>query len=309
MKMHDLIIIGAGPAGLSAAIYAARYKLDAVVISRDAGGTALTAHKVCNFPTYNDISGRELMDKMLKHSENLGITIGYDNVTKIEKKKEHFEVHTDGEKEYHAKTVLFAAGGENRKLNVPGEEKFLGRGVSYCATCDASFYKGKTVAVMGGGNAALTSALMLTDYAKKVYIIYRGGSFLKAEPAWVDAVDKSKKIEIMLNEDISEIKGEKAVDCAKLKSGKELKLDGVFIEIGSVPNTGLLDNLKVALSEGFIKTDNAQKTNVEGFYAAGDITTNSNRFQQIITACAEGAVAVNAIYKELKGASDSKKDY
>jgi thioredoxin reductase (NADPH) len=315
MKAHELVIIGGGPAGLSAGIYAARYKLDTLIIAREAGGMAASAHKICNFPSYNEISGAELTGKMLEHVSSLKVPIEYDNVEKIEKKitkgksngkDEIFEITTGSKKKYLAEKIIFAAGSEHRKLNVPGEDKLLGRGVSYCATCDAGFFNGKTVAVLGGGNAALTSALMLAEHAKKVYIVYRKDNFFRAEPAWVESVQKNKKIEVMLTEEVTEIIGDKTVTGVKLKSGKIISLDGVFIEIGAVPNTGVLDSLNIELDSGLIKVNSAQLTNVSGFFAAGDITTNSNRFSQIITACAEGAVAVNSVFKELKGANADK---
>jgi thioredoxin reductase (NADPH) len=318
MKAYELIIIGGGPAGLTAGIYAARYKLDTMIISRETGGMAATAHKVCNFPSYNEISGAKLTEKMLEHVTNLKVPIEYDNVEQIEKKiikddttqktYDVFEITVGSGKKINGKKIIFAAGSEHRKLNVPGEDKLLGRGVSYCATCDAGFFNDKTVAVLGGGNAALTSALMLAEHTKQVYLIYRRDNFFRAEPAWVESVQNNKKILIMFSEEITEIIGEKTVTAIKLKSNKTLPLDGVFIEIGSVPNTGILDNLNVELDHGLIKVDRAQLTNIPGFFAAGDITTNSNRFDQIITACAEGAVAVNSVFKELKS-TDANKIY
>jgi thioredoxin reductase (NADPH) len=295
---YDLIIIGGGPAGITSAIYAARYHLKALILSKNTGGSAASAYKICNFPSYNEIKGYELMQKFKKQAEDLKVPVFYEEVIKIGRKNDKFTVFAD-KKSYEAKKIIYAAGTERERLNVPGEGKFLGKGVSYCATCDAAFFKNKTVCVVGGSDAALTSALLLAEYASKVYIIYRGNKFLNAEPSWIELIKKQKKIETIFNEEIAEITGDKNVEEIKLKSGKNLKLNGVFIEIGSVPQTSIIKNLNVNHAEnGYIITDKNQKTNVYGFYAAGDITNNS--LKQIITACSEGAVAAFNVYQELK---------
>jgi len=297
-KNYDVIIIGGGPAGLSAAIYAARYKLKLLVFSKNMGGLAATAHKICNFPSYDEIKGFELMERFTKHAEELGAPVNYDEVTKIEKKDSSFIVHTEKEK-FKCKKIIFAGGTIRTRLNVPGEGKFLGKGVSYCTTCDAAFFKNKTVCVVGGSDAALTSALLLSEYATKIYMIYRGEAFVRGDPTWVDAVNKDKKITKMFKEEIAEIIGDKSVEKIKLKSGKELKLDGVFIEIGGVPETGLLKELDIETdNKGYIIVDKEQKTNIAGLFAAGDIT--NNKLKQIVTAAAEGAVAAYGAYKEIK---------
>ena len=297
-KNYDVIIIGGGPAGLSAAVYAARYKLKLLVFSKNMGGLAATAHKICNFPSYNEIKGFELMERFTKHAEELGTPINYDEVTKIEKKDKGFIVYTENEK-FKCKKIIFAGGTIRTRLNVPGEGKFLGRGISYCTTCDAAFFKNKTVCVVGGSDAALTSALLLDEYASKIFIIYRGEEFFRADPTWVDAVNKNKNITKIFKEEITEIIGDKSVEKIKLKSGKEMKIDGVFIEIGGVPETSLLNPLKIGLDEkGYIIVDKEQKTNIHGLFAAGDIT--DNKLKQIITAAAEGAVAAYGVYKEIK---------
>lgn len=295
---YDVIIIGGGPGGLTAAIYAARYKLNTLVISKTMGGLAATAYKVCNCPSYSEIKGFELMQKFTKQVQNLKVPIIYDEVSRIEKDKEGFIVSI-GTKEYKTKKIIFAAGTKRLRLNVPGEGKFLGRGVSYCATCDAGFFKNKIVAIAGGSNGALTAALLLSEYATKVYLIHRGREFDKAEPAWIDLVKNEKKIEIIFNNEIKDIKGDKNVEEIKLGSGQKIKLDGIFIEIGSVPETNLLNNLKVKLNEkGYIIANKEQKTNVKGLFAAGDITNNP--LKQIVTASSEGAIAAYSAYNEIK---------
>jgi thioredoxin reductase (NADPH) len=295
---YDLIIIGAGPAGLTAAIYAARYKLNTIVLSKFSGGVAATADKVCNFPSYFEIKGIELMQNIISHVKKLEVPIKNEEVLEIGKSDSGFNVKTK-KGDYVAKKVIFAAGTERSKLNVKGEAGFLGRGVSYCATCDAAFFREKTVAVVGGSNAALTAALLLSEFGSKVYLIYRKDNFFRAEPAWVELVEKDKKIEVLFNTEIEEIQGDKAVGSVKLKSGKSLDVDGVFIEIGSEAKTEILDDLKVKKTpKGYVIVDRDQKTNVKGFFAAGDITDNS--LKQIITACGEGATAAHSSYVEGK---------
>lgn len=294
---YDVIIIGGGPAGLISGIYAARYGLKAVIISKSRGGLAATAYRVCNFPSYREIKGFELMQKIISQVEEMNIPINYEEVINIEKTKEGFAVSSN-KKKYSGKKIIFAAGTERIRLNAPGEGKFLGKGVSYCATCDAAFFKDKEVAVAGGSNAALSSAILLSEYASTVYIIYRGNKF-RSDPVWINLVDKNKRIKPIFNEEIIEIIGKDKVEKIKLKSNKELKVNGVFIEVGSVPETKLLKNLKINLNEkGYVIVDKEQKTNMHGFFAAGDVTDNELR--QIITACSEGAIAAFNVYQQIE---------
>lgn len=293
--IYDLIIVGDGPAGLTAGIYAQRYKLSTLLIGKDAGGTAATAHKVCNYPGFENISGPALMEKIENHAKSLGLNIIYENIVKITKDK-HFILNTF-DKTYEAKKVIFAIGMQRRKLEIKGENQFLGKGVSYCATCDAGFFKNKTVSVIGGSDAALTAALLLADYAEKVYIIYRKPKFERAEPMWVDSVNNNKKIQVIFNEEVEEIKGDNKVSSIKLKH-QTLATDGVFIEIGAVPNTEIIKELNITTENNFIIADNHQRTNVKGFFAAGDITNNP--LKQIVTAAGEGATAAFVAFQELK---------
>ncbi len=296
--VYDLIIIGGGPAGLTAAVYSARYKLNQMIITREVGGLAATAHKICNFPSYEAISGFELMQKMHAQVEALEVPITYTGVESITKIDNYFEVLTDNGNVLTARKIICAGGTEHNKLNVKGEQEFLGLGVSYCATCDGAFYKNKTVAVIGGSDAALTAALLLAEFANKVYIIYRKEKFFRAEPAWVEQVEKNTKIEPIFSEEVTEILGEKSVHSVKLKSGKEIKLDGVFIEIGSTPKTELLKKLGLQYEHGYIIIDSKQETTVNGFYAAGDIT--NTELKQIVTAASQGAIAAYNVYTALK---------
>ncbi|MEM0465749.1 MAG: FAD-dependent oxidoreductase [Candidatus Pacearchaeota archaeon] len=298
LKEYDIIIIGAGPAGLSAALYSKRYGLNSIVISKNLGGLAAVAHIICNFPTYKEIKGFELMQKFIEQVKELGVKIVNEEAKRIEKIENKFIVETEKEK-FKGKKIIYAGGTIRKKLNIPNEEKFIGRGVSYCSTCDGPLFKDKKVIVVGGSDAALTSALLLSDIANEVSIIYRGNNFTKAEAAWIKLVENNKKIKKIFNEEVVEIIGKNKVEGVKLKSGKEIKIDGIFVEIGSIPETTLISNLGIKLDDkGYILTDKYQRTNVSGFFAAGDITNNN--LKQIITAAAEGAVAAYSAYQEIK---------
>ncbi|MCD6558091.1 MAG: FAD-dependent oxidoreductase [Candidatus Aenigmarchaeota archaeon] len=296
-KAYDLIIAGAGPAGLTAAVYAGRYLLNALVIGELEGGMISEASEVCNFPSYESITGIELTKKLVKQVKSLGIEIKQERIIEIKKNKE-FEVKTNIST-YRAKKIILATGTKKRKLNIKGEKEFLGKGVSYCATCDAAFFKDKVVAVVGGSDAALTAALLLSEYAKKVYIVYRRERFFRAEPTWIKRVEENKKIEPLFNSNIKEIKGSNKVESIVLDSGEELSVDGVFIEIGLVSSTELAEQLKLELDDGYIVTDRHQRTSLPGVFAAGDITNNP--LKQAITAAAQGAVAAASAYEEIKG--------
>ena len=301
--VYDLIILGAGPAGLAASIYASYHKLSHVVIGETIGGTALGASHIKNYPGFKMISGAELMNKFREHSEELGSKIHQTGIVRLKKEGEFFDITTPSES-YQTKSILIALGTQRRKLNISGEEKLLGKGVSYCATCDAIFFKNKTVAVTGGGNSAAMAATLLAEHASHVYLIYRGCE-LRCQPATLDQLKTNPKITIIYNTNILEIKGETKVESVILdtpfNNDKTLRIDGIFIEIGSTPSTNLLSDIGVKLNDqGYILVDQWGKTNIDGVYAAGDIISNTPGFNQIITAAADGATAVNAIYKYLK---------
>ncbi len=303
--IYDLIIIGAGPAGLAASIYASRYKVKHLVIAKEPGGQANEAHKVENWPGTVSISGLELGQKMREHSEKLGGKIIMDAVSSIKKESDIWNITTHTEN-YKAKYIILALGMEYRKLQIPGENEFKGKGVSYCPTCDAPFFKDKTVAVAGGGNSAASAALLLAEYASKVYLIYRGDK-LRCDPSYCEKYEKNPKITVIYSSNIKEIRGEKMVESIILDKefeGKEsLAVDGVFIEIGSEPGVELTKQLGVSSDEqGFVIVSADQSTNVPGVYAAGDATTGSNKTRQIITAAAEGAVAAGSVYRKLQTA-------
>ncbi|MEM2955028.1 MAG: thioredoxin-disulfide reductase [Candidatus Nanoarchaeia archaeon] len=293
---YDLVIVGTGPAGLTAAIYATRYKLKTLVIGKGAS-LASYAYKIENYPGFSNISGTELLKKMKEQATALGAKIIEDEVKNIKKIKTGFVTYTQNKK-YNSKTIILALGTERKKLNLPEETKFIGKGVSYCATCDAPMFKNKIVAVIGGSNAAAMSALLLAEYAKKVYIIYRG-SQLRAEPIQIEKIKKNKKIEILYNSEIKKIRGKNFVESIILNDKKKLEVQGIFIEIGNVPSTYLSKKLNVQTDkEGFILTNQAMETNVWGVFAAGDIRKKPLR--QIITAASDGAIAAFSAYQYIK---------
>jgi len=303
-KEWDLIIIGGGIAGITAGIYASRYGIKNLLIAEEIGGLANEAPLVENYPGLI-AEGKELAKKWEEHLKKVGGKILQNKVIKLEKKDGKFKVTTLDGNEFFAKTIIYATGSSKRKLNIPGEKEFTGKGVSYCATCDATLFKDKVVAVIGGGNSGFSDALILSEIAKKVIIIHRGDK-PKAEKALVETVLSKENVELLLNRLPVEFKGENKLNKVVLKNKEtneieELEVDGVFVAIGLKPNTELAKELGVELDDyGFIKVNKDQSTNVEGFFAAGDVTNNCNHFEQFITAAAEGALAANSVFKYLQ---------
>ncbi len=298
-NMYDLTIIGGGVAAMSAALYAGRYKMSTIIFTDSFGGTTASAHMICNYPGFMEISGMDLMSKMTEQINYLNIPIKYEKVMDIKKEKNYFIVNTDQEA-IKTKKVVLAIGKKKRTLNIENEKIFLGKGVHYCATCDGMFYKDKIVAVIGGSDAAVTAALLLSEIASKIYLIYRGAS-LRAEPMWLDSLYKQKNIEIIYNAELKELVGSEKLEKIILKDNKEVILDGVFVEIGHVPNTDLLKKLKVNFNEfGEIIVDKEQRTNIPGAFAAGDCT-NQTELKQIVTSTSQGAVAAYQAFKDIKG--------
>lgn len=303
---YDLVIVGAGPAGLTASIYASRYQLKNLVIGKTPGGTMNWAHRVENYPGFQTIPGVELGKKMADQVKALGAKILAENVVGIEKEGVGFKVATESSQAFKARGLIVATGTERKKLNIPGEEKYLGRGVSYCTTCDMPLFKDKTVVVVGGSDSACTGAIHAAGFARQVYLTYRKDK-LRAEPVWVEEVAKDPKIKVIYNTNLTEIFGdERKVTGVKLDQayqGKnELATDGVFIEIGGVPLTNLLKKLGVDLDEkGYVKVGPEMGTNLAGLFAAGDIANVFGELQQITIATSEGSVAAASAFKYLKG--------
>jgi len=302
-KIYDLIIIGAGPAGLGASIYASRYKLDHLVIGSEVGGQVTEAWEIENYAGFEKISGRELMDRFRKQSESLGAEIKTGLVGKVEKTGDFFKVHTEDGKTFLSKSLILALGMKPRKLEIPGEDELVGKGVSFCATCDAMFFRGKDVVVIGGGDAAATAAIHLSEFANKVYMMFVSGGLI-LEPFCMEKIKENYKIEMIECSKITGILGQEKVNGIsydKNEEKKELSVQGVFIEIGSSPGVAIAYALGVITDDhDYIIVDQTQATNVENVYAAGDVTTGSNKFRQIITAVAEGAVASGSVYRKLK---------
>ena len=297
--MYDLAIIGAGPAAMSAALYAARYKMKVAMIGKIPGGYINEAHLVENWLGEKSIPGPELVTKFYDHIKTTAVDIIPTDVRGIVKNANSFTIVKEGEN-LETKRIILAIGTERNKLGIKGENEFLGKGVSYCTTCDAFFFKDKDVAIVGGSDSACTGAIMLADIAKKVYLVYRQGE-LRAEPAWVEEVKQNPNIELILNTNPAEIIGDKVVTGLKLDNGITLNIDGVFVEIGTTPGKAITASLNINTDEkGYIIVDDNQATNIPGIWAAGDITTKNHKLKQIITAAAEGAVATYGIFLEKK---------
>jgi thioredoxin reductase (NADPH) len=302
-KCYDLIIIGAGPAGLSASIYASRYKLNHLIFGVETGGQINEISSIENWPGEISISGQDLIRKLSHHVESYGVKILKESILDLKKNEDDFEIQTAKEK-YVAKAIVLAMGASYRKMNIPGEREFTGKGVSYCATCDAMFFREKTVCVIGGGNSAAVVALELSEFAKKIFLISKEEKML-ADPLWMEKIWNQGKIEIIRGTQVLEIKGGEKVEKVILDKAHQdktfLPVDGVFIEVGTEPGVELARKIAVETDEkNYIKVKEDMSTNVPGVYAAGDITTSSNKFRQLITAAAEGAISAQSVYKRIK---------
>ncbi len=289
--MFDIAIIGAGPAGMSAAVYARRAGLSAVVFEAEmCGGQMILTPEVENYPGIAKISGAELSYSMQEQMLALGAELVESPVTAV-RKEENFII-TAGE-EYIAKALIIANGAKRRKLGIPGEESYIGRGVSYCAVCDGMFFKGKTVAVIGGGNTALEDAIYLAGICEKVYLIHRRNEF-RAQKHLTDKVRDIANIEIITPATPAEIRGDMRVNTLILADGRVLEVAAVFVAIGLLPENELFADL-VALTDGYIQAGDDTHTSCTGVFAAGDTRTKSLR--QIVTAAADGAVAATEAEK------------
>lgn len=289
--MYDLIIIGGGPAGLTAGIYAVRYGLNTIVLEKDVlPGQIAATDLIENYTGFTAISGPELMQRFKEHAQTVGVKIESAEVSSIISEDGRKVVVTDTGN-LVSKALVIATGANPKKLGIPGEKEFMGKGVSYCATCDAPFYKGKTVMVIGGGESALTDALILSNIVKKVYIVHRRDK-LRASMILQERVSKKPNIEIIWDTVPEEIQGKTGVENAILRNLKtgdinKMPTDGVFVYIGILPNTEFIDVKKN--SSGFILTNEKLETSVQGIYAAGDCRDTS--IWQVVTAVADGAVA------------------
>jgi thioredoxin reductase (NADPH) len=304
--MYDVVIIGIGCAGYTAAIYTARYKLSTLIVGEEEGGMGITAAEVGNWPGDIEVKGPDLMERYKQHA------LSFDNVTHTQARVEKIEKTEDGTfqltyqngESIQTKTVIFATGSNKRHLDVPGENELSGKGVTYCATCDAFFYKDKDVAVIGGGDSAVEGAAIAAQVARKVYLIHRRNEF-RAEPYWVDKMHEKDNVILVLERNIQEILGSEKVTGVKLdkefEGSDEIKVDGVFIEVGSIPATSLVEQLGCELDERkHLKVGSDMVTSVEGAFGAGDVTGGSNYFAQFATAAGEAAVAANSVFVYLE---------
>lgn len=299
--MYDTVIIGAGPAGYAAAIYAARREMKTLLISKHLGGQVVWAHLIENYPGFKSIESIELMAKMEEHTRSLGIEIKTAEVSKIEKIDEDgFEI-SFGDEKVTSKTVIAALGAEHRHLKVPGEKELEGRGVAFCANCDGPLYRNKTVAVIGGGNSALDAAEVLSKIATKVYLVHQFKDFQAFEKL-EEKVRSIANIEIILENKVKEIKGEKKVSSIIIESSqgeeKEIPLDGIFIEIGFEVNTSLISNLADLNDNKEVKVSAKGETSLPGLFAAGDCTNTA--FKQITIATGSGTVAALGAYQYIQ---------
>ncbi|MCK4327509.1 MAG: FAD-dependent oxidoreductase [Candidatus Diapherotrites archaeon] len=293
--VYDIIIIGGGPGGLAAAIYATRYEMKALLIAKAMGGELATAPMVDNYPGFPGMTGYDLMKKIEDHAKSFKVEIKAEEAIGITKNGA-FKVKTAKE-EYEAKAIVLVTGSERRKLKVPGEEELMGKGVSYCATCDGALFKGAVVGVVGGSDSAAKEALLLAEYAKKVYIIYRKPE-IRAEPATKKLVYANPKIEIINNANVVKINGEKMLESVDLDTGKNMKLEGLFIEIGGIPASDLAEKLGAKLNEKLEVVINEDcETNVPGLFAAGDVTPV---WKQAIVAAGYGSIAAYSAYNYIK---------
>lgn len=300
--MYDIVIIGGGPAGLTSALYAARAGLKTVVFEKEVlGGKITTAPHVENYPAFVEgVNGFELGDMMANQAKKYGAEINYEEVTALNLKDKIKTVKLS-DREVQAKAVILAMGSKNRKLEIEGEDKLIGRGISYCATCDGNFFRGQDVAIIGGANSAVMEALYLANIAKTVHIIYRRDSF-RAEKVFVDRLEKVPNIISHLNSNIIKLISDDVLKGVKIQNNKtletqKLSISGLFVAIGHLPNTELVEDQVELDSKKYIITNEAMATNLEGVYAAGDI--RSNAFRQVITACADGARAAESAIEYL----------
>ena len=296
---YDIIIVGAGPAGLTAALYALRANKTVLVLeAKSYGGQILNAAKVENYPGIESISGFDFATNLYNQVKKLGAQIIFETVLNITENK---EVITRNNK-YIGKAIILATGAENRKLNIENESKYVGFGISYCATCDGNFYKDKIVAVNGGGNSALEDALYLSDIAKKVYIIHRRNEF-RGENKYLEELKVKNNVEYILNSTITKLNGENKLDSIEIINNDDnnkttLNIDGLFIAIGQEPKNEMFKNIAELDEKGYFNTSDGLHTNVEGIYIAGDARVKSLR--QLTTAISDGSIAATTAIKEMK---------
>ncbi len=298
---YDTIIIGSGPAGMTAGIYASRREMKTLLLGSQLGGQMMWASEIENYPGFASIKNFELINKMKEHTEASGVEMKTEKVKRIEKEGDIFKVYTENET-YEAKTVIACLGASPRRLAIPGEEEFKGKGVTYCANCDGPFYKDKVVAVVGGGNSALDAAEVMGKIAKKVYLIHRRDEF-KAFEALKSKVMEKDNIECLLSSEVKEIMGEGKVNKIKVvnkknEEEKEIEIDGIFIEVGHIAEVDLIKDMVKTNDSNEVEVDEKCATKTPGLYAAGDITQIP--YKQITIAAGQGTIAALAAYQHIQ---------
>ncbi|PIR27112.1 thioredoxin-disulfide reductase [Candidatus Berkelbacteria bacterium CG_4_9_14_0_2_um_filter_42_30] len=298
MKKYDVIIIGGGPAGITAAIYTARRLLKTLVITKEPGGQIVKTSDIENYPGFDLISGPELAKKFISQAKKFGAEIVFDEVLRLDEKNSDFII-SGRKKNYRSKSLILAFGKVPRKLNIPGEEEFKGKGISYCSTCDAPFFKNKIVVVNGGGNSAFEATLLLSRTAQKVYLIHRRDEFT-AEEIMINKIKKVKNVEIITSATIDKIEGDQVVRSITVShKGKKRKIEiaGFFIEIGYMVEDGLIKKFVEMDEKNQIKVNKDHSTSREGVFAAGDLT--NSYYKQIVISAGEGAIAALSAAKYL----------
>lgn len=296
--MYDIIIVGAGPAGLTAALYARRANKKVLVFeAKSYGGQIVNANLVENYPGIPSISGFDYATNLYNQVKNLGAEIKFETVTRIEADKT--VITNNGT--YQAKAIILATGAENRKLNIDKETEFVGKGVSYCATCDGNFYKNKTVAVVGGGNTAIEDAIYLSNIAKKVYLIHRRDEF-RAEATYVKELKTKNNIEFILNSNVKTINGSNTLESIDVIDNnnniRNIEIDGLFIAVGQSPKNEIFKNIINIDKMGYIISEDGVHTNIKGIYVAGDARVKQLR--QLTTAVSDGSIAATMAIKEME---------
>lgn len=297
---YPLIIIGTGSAGLPAGMYASRYGIRNLIIWAQPGGALATSHCVENYPGTLSESGWSIMKRFEEHAKHSGSKVSYDTVVKIQElPNKILEVTTARKEVYTCDFLIYATGNAYRHLGVPGEDRLLGAGVSYCATCDGNFFRGRDVIVVGGGDSSFTEALYLAHLCKSVKILVRKDK-PKAEEIWVRKVAEEANMEVIYNTEVAEINGQFSIESITTTDGRIIPTQGIFIAVGSVPSTELINNLWVETDEeGCIKVDQHQKSTHDRIYAAGDVTTGSAKFRQTIMSAAEWCLAAHSVHESM----------
>lgn len=292
--MYDIIIVGAGPAGLSAALYALRANKKVLVFEANTyGGQIINAAKMENYPGIKSISGFDYATELYNQVMDLGAEIKYETVIRIDENKN--VITNNGT--YNCKAIILATGAKNRKLGIKNENEYLGKGLSYCATCDGNFYKDKIVAVVGGGNTAITDAIYLSDIVSKVYLIHRKDSF-RADEKYISELKQKHNVEFVLNTNIMRLYGDDILEGIELDNGLNIALNGLFIAVGQEPKNEIFSNIINIDEKGYIISEDGVHTNVDGIYVAGDARVKELR--QVVTAVSDGAIAATIAILEMK---------